>query len=278
MATTEADPIRRDRPADLSEVFALEQANLTAFPSLMLHFDGAWLTRLSPGNPARRVNSLNIYDPADDADIEARLARVAARLSDADIEMHLRWTPLVPGALDDLIDTRGWERYAQTEVWATPISEGDLPRGAARPLPDGLGMHRLPLIDWLRDFAAVGGTEAGKVTPQALASLRASLEKVPAELLALSLRDHAGEPQAVLLGVCDGALIGFFDVATRPDRRRRGFAAMLVLYALAYGQTVGAKKAWLQVVADNAPARRLYGRFGFAPVYHYHYCRMPRAA
>lgn len=277
MATTEAEPIRLERPADLGEVFTLEQANLTAFPSLMLHFDGAWLTRLSPGNPARRVNSLNIYDPADDADIEARLARAVGRFADAGIAMHLRWTPLVPPALDDFIDAGGWQRYAQTEVWAAPIAEGDLPGGPARPLPEGISMHRLPLIDWLRDFAAVGGTEAGKVTPQALASLRASLEKVPAELLALSLRDRAGEPQAVLLGVCDGSLIGFFDVATRPDRRRRGFAAMLVLYALAYGQTVGAKKAWLQVVADNGLARRLYGRFGFAPVYHYHYCRMPRA-
>ena len=277
MAITGADPIRRARPEDLSEIFALEQANLTAFPSLMLHFDGAWLTRLSPGNPARRVNSLNIYDPADDADVEARLARAIARFADAGIAMHLRWTPLVPPALDTLIDARGWERHAQTEVWAAPIPENDLPVGVDRPLADDCRIHRLPLADWLRDFAAVGGTEAAKVTREALAALRASLEKVPVELLALSLRDLADEPQAVLLGVCDGTLIGFFDVATKPDRRRRGFAAMLVAYALAYGQATGARKAWLQVVAANGPARDLYRRFGFHPVYDYHYCRMPSA-
>ena len=275
MAITEADIVRRERPADLSEVFALEQANLTAFPSLMLHFDGAWLTRLSPGNPARRVNSLNIYDPADDADIEARLARAGARFADAGIPMHLRWTPLVPAALDDFIDARGWQRYAPTQVWAAEIPEHGLVGGPARPLGDEYRMHRLPLADWLRDFAAVGGTEAGKVAPEALAALRASLEKVPAELLALSLRDGADEPQAVLLGVCDGALIGIFDVATRPDRRRQGLAASLVLYALSYGQATGAGKAWLQVVADNGPARDLYRRFGFRCVYDYHYCRMP---
>ncbi|PTW59147.1 acetyltransferase (GNAT) family protein [Breoghania corrubedonensis] len=277
MAITEADDIGRARPADLSAVFALEQANLTAFPSLMLHFDGAWLTRLSPGNPARRVNSLNIYDPADDADIEARLARAGARFADTGIAMHLRWTPLVPPALDDFIDARGWERYAQTEVWAAALSESGLMHGMARPLADDYRMHRLPLADWLRDFAFVGGTGVEKVTPQALSALRASLEKVPAELLALSLRDGNGEPQAVLLGVCDGTLIGIFDVATRQDRRRRGLAAMLVTYALAYGRETGAKKAWLQVVADNAPARDLYRRFGFEPVYDYHYCRMPQA-
>ncbi|MDJ0932554.1 hypothetical protein [Breoghania sp.] len=204
METTEAelldDPIRRERPEDLSDIFLLEQANLTAFPSLMLHFDGAWLTWLSLGNPVRRVNSLNIYDPADDRDVEARLERAVVRFADADIPMHLRWTPLVPQALDDLIDARGWQRYAQTEVWSVAIAgDGTVPDTSAEN-----EIVRLPRGEWLRDFAAVGGTGADKVTPGALATLRASLEKVPAELLALSLRGEDGDPQVMLLAVCDG--------------------------------------------------------------------------
>jgi len=37
----------------------------------------------------------------------------------------------------------------------------------------------------------------------------------------------------------------------------------------------GAKLAWLQVVADNPAALRLYERFGFAELYRYSY-RKPK--
>ncbi len=279
MATTEAETAYLSRPENLDEVFALEQANLTAFPSAMLHFDGAWLTRLSPGNPARRVNSLNIYDPCDDHDAESRLARAVDRFADVGIAMHLRWTPLVPKAVDDLVDAEGWQRYAQTEVWSAPILEGGQEGDAdAETSGDGAGeIVRLPLVAWLADFAAVGGTGADKVSETALAALRVSLERVPVELLALSIRDATGEAMAVLLGVCDGDLIGIFDVATAPRHRRKGLAGRLVRAALAYGARAGAKKAWLQVVADNKPARALYAGFGFTPAYQYHYCRPPGA-
>ncbi|MDJ0932553.1 GNAT family N-acetyltransferase [Breoghania sp.] len=60
-------------------------------------------------------------------------------------------------------------------------------------------------------------------------------------------------------------------MATAPERRRRGLAAKLVTAALAHGGRSGAKKAWSQVVADNVPAKALYSRFGFKPLYSYHY-------
>ncbi|WP_321501244.1 GNAT family N-acetyltransferase [Breoghania sp.] len=275
MATTEAEAMRLVRPDNLDEVFALEQANLTAFPSEMLHFDGAWLTRLSPGNPARRVNSLNIYDPGDDQDAQRRLACAVGRFAEAGIDMHLRWTPLVPESIDALIDAQGWQRYALTEVWSAPVPQDIADVASADEA--GEDIVRLPLVQWLADFAAVGGTGADKVGERALAALRASLERVPADLLALSIRSENGEAMAVLLGVCDGDLIGIFDVATAPAHRRKGLAGRLVRAALAHGAQSGARTAWLQVVADNMPARGLYADFGFKPAYQYHYCRPPGA-
>ena len=40
---------------------------------------------------------------------------------------------------------------------------------------------------------------------------------------------------------------------------------------MAWGAERGARDAYLQVVASNAPAVRLYEQLGFADVYRYHY-------
>ena len=46
-----------DAPSlDLATIKALEEANLNGFPSERSVVDGAWVARLSPGNPARRGN------------------------------------------------------------------------------------------------------------------------------------------------------------------------------------------------------------------------------
>jgi ribosomal protein S18 acetylase RimI-like enzyme len=76
-----------------------------------------------------------------------------------------------------------------------------------------------------------------------------------------------GEPAAIGLGVLGGGWLG----ATRPEFRRRG-AASAVLHALArWGETGGARRAYLQVMAGNDAALALYAGAGFRTLYHYHY-------
>jgi GNAT superfamily N-acetyltransferase len=86
-----------------------------------------------------------------------------------------------------------------------------------------------------------------------------------------ALATIGGEPAAVGLGVCDPPWLGVFSMSTLPSHRRRG-AAMAILSALAiWGAQRGAKRVYLQVEADNRPARSLYARSGFEDVYGVHY-------
>lgn len=65
--------------------------------------------------------------------------------------------------------------------------------------------------------------------------------------------------------------VGFFNIATLPAFRRRG-AAWAVMGALArWGAQMGATSAYLQVMAGNEAALRLYARLGFTTGYYYHY-------
>lgn len=70
--------------------------------------------------------------------------------------------------------------------------------------------------------------------------------------------------------VADG-LCGIFSMRTRPEVRRRGLAALTLTRLIGFGARAGARLAYLQVEADNAPALALYRKFGFRRRYAYRY-------
>lgn len=53
-------------------------------------------------------------------------------------------------------------------------------------------------------------------------------------------------------------------IATRPDQQRRGLARGCMAAWMAEAAARGAAQAFLEVAEDNAPARALYARLGFA--------------
>ncbi len=71
-------------------------------------------------------------------------------------------------------------------------------------------------------------------------------------------------------------LVGLYDVFVAPEARGRGLARRLCAWLLARAREEGARHAYLQVEGDNAPARAVYHRLGFADAYAYHY-RTPEA-
>ncbi len=65
-------------------------------------------------------------------------------------------------------------------------------------------------------------------------------------------------------------------IATAPDARGRGIAGEMLSRILARAAEAGARACFLEVAADNGPARRLYARAGFALVgMRRQYYRMP---
>jgi GNAT superfamily N-acetyltransferase len=84
---------------------------------------------------------------------------------------------------------------------------------------------------------------------------------------------HAADAPSLTcgLGVLVGDKLGLFDIATRHDHQRRGLARTLCEGLLAWGASQGAQTAFLQVVATNEPAIRLYEYLGFETAYSYWY-------
>ncbi|MDG4892772.1 GNAT family N-acetyltransferase [Mesorhizobium sp. WSM4976] len=257
-------PVSRHPASVLAVVRRYEAAGFRAWPAAAVHYDGTWVVRLTAGHPAKRLNSVNPLDPGDTHAIEERIGRAARRFDAYGRPLTFRMSPLSGQVLSTHLDKAGWNRFDESMVMRLPLK--DLELGAA--------MDQIPLKDISRFIGASLRTSGSD------ASLRPGLSEVigaiqpEAGLFAL---EDGNEPLATLICVHDGDLAGLFEVATERSARKQGHGRNLILSALKWARLRGAREAWLQVEAGNAPALSLYRSFGFEEVYRYHYRRPPGA-
>jgi ribosomal protein S18 acetylase RimI-like enzyme len=173
-------------------------------------------------------------------------------------------SPLAGAALSAHFDAEGWSRFDESLVMRMILTEASV---------DG-ALDQIPLKDIGRFIGA--SMKVHESDP----SLRPGLSEIigaiqpEAGLFAL---ERGEDPLATLICVHDGDLAGLFEVATAREARQQGHGRNLILSALKWARLRGARQAWLQVEADNAPALALYGSLGFETVYPYHYRRPPGA-
>lgn len=265
MATTGADLSNPQHPATvLAKVRRYEAAGFRAWPAAAAHYDGTWVVRLTAGHPAKRLNSINPLDPNDVHHLPERIARAGRRFEAYGRPLTFRVSPLAGAALSRHLDAEGWSRFGESLVMRMPLAKA--------PVEDVL--DQIPLKDISRFVSATLKVHG------AAASLRPGLSEIigaiqpEAGLFALERGDEA---MATLICVHDGDLAGLFEIATDKAVRRQGYGRQLVLSALKWARLRGAREAWLQVEADNAPALALYHGLGFEEVYRYHY-RQPAVA
>ena len=96
-----------------------------------------------------------------------------------------------------------------------------------------------------------------------------------AETFKATLRARGFDPEASFVAVDDDEVIGFWNVATRKNKRYligsgtrishrgRGLASSLGMAALGAAQSVGIESFWLEVIEGNTGAERLYRKMGF---------------
>ena len=260
MVITGADA---DAPVDIGR---LERAAFAAWPAAASERDGAWLIRITPDHPSKRLNSLNCLDPGDDRAVDGRLAAACERLRERSGRACVRVTPLTPPAVSDRLDDAGWRRFDETIVMTGALAAlaGSAEGAVAAPVV-------LDDPGWFDAFVAL------RDEPQAH---RAALRRVIAAIepaCGLFLITDGEEAAATAMAVAEEDLVGLFEVTTRPALRRRGYGKRIVAAALDWGRERGAGTAYLQVVADNRPAVALYHSLGFNEVYRYHY-RSPAEA
>jgi ribosomal protein S18 acetylase RimI-like enzyme len=247
---------RTGRP-DAAVARRVEEASLNAWPATrQLVLDG-WIVRLAQGFTKRANSVIPLYPSRRDAAEKVRFCEnLYARER---LKTIFRITSIDDHAdLDGYLAARGYRHQDPTEVLVAVLD--DPPAGMTRE-----PLQQFPLQAWLDTYARLTGLPA-EAQPLHGAILRAI--PLPCCHAAVGSRD---DPMSCGLAVLEQDLVGLFDIVTRADVRRAGHGEKIVTGLMEWGRARGARVAYLQMAADNAPAAALYRKLGFQPVYRYWY-------
>ena len=257
-------------PSDLALQSRVEDAGINASaPREQLWVDG-WLVRRCPGK-AKRARCVQAV-AAGRTGTDAKLARCAALYAEAGLRLYVRITPFSePAGLDARLQALGMERVDETCVMIAA-----LPPAATATNAFGRASRLVfESVDAGHYAGWVGGERGSSEAEQEAHAAR--LRESPVDYRAVLARDADGTIVAGGQVAIEQDLAGLYDVFTPPSSRRQGHAQALCAHLLALAEHQGAQRAYLQVESDNASARGVYARLGFADAYTYHY-RTPRSS
>ncbi|MDY0911800.1 GNAT family N-acetyltransferase [Rathayibacter festucae] len=248
----------------------LDRLAADAWPPLERRALGGWWLRAA-GGVTKRANSVLTSGPVDDA--EQAIAAAEAFAREQGIPPLFQLGPAtLPADLPERLARRGYAPHERTLVLTGSVTEALAALGpAAAEAAESIETADAPDEDWLSLWWSVdgrGGDSERAIAQRILegcdssyALLREASGPAACGRLARATAED-GEPW-----------VGLFALATRPDARRRGHAATILRALLEQAAARGTDRLWIQVLADNAAARRLYASLGCRESSHYEYWR-----
>lgn len=238
-------------------VHSIEAAAAVAWPPTESLTLGSWKLSAGDGFSRRRNSAVPAGPPPEN--LERRLGDVAAWYRVRGLPTLYRITPLCDPAIDGLLADRGLVLEAPTLVMSRPL-ESTKPAGGVTESP-------VATSAWVETELAALDIDRSSVGPWL-----ATIAMVPSPaLFVVSTED--GEPVGAGFGVVVDELLGVFEIVVRAESRRRGHAGRIMDALHRFGVREGAKRVFLQVLADDERAIALYRSLGYGVSHQYWYRR-----
>jgi ribosomal protein S18 acetylase RimI-like enzyme len=224
-----------------------------------------WLLRAS-GGVTKRANS--VMTAGDGPGGSGWLEDIEAFYTDRALTPTFQVTEASPPDLDDLLARHG---YAKETPCVLMTAQADAAAAAARQEWDNrhaemeLRVTERADAQWLDDFIRLEQFPAER-----LPFYEGLCARMPAGTLFYSLHSE-GAAIAVATVIGEDGWGGIVNVAVDARLRGQGVGKRLMADIAEHSLMQQIDRLYLQVTANNEPALRLYRRFGFAPVYEYHY-------
>jgi ribosomal protein S18 acetylase RimI-like enzyme len=236
----------------------LEEFSLNAWASLQTVLYDGWIIRFANGY-TKRANSVNpLYSSR--IDLNEKVHFCESLYEERQLPVVFKLTPAVyPSNLDEILSVKGYKKDSPTSVQTVDLEAADLQATSEGEIQDTLS------DEWLEKFCDMSAISEPH---------RRTLQKILLNIIPrpcfVSLKSKS-RVIACGLGVLQSEYIGLFDIVTDKEFRTRGYGQQIVKSILAWGKQHKAKRAYLQVMLDNAPALSLYSKIGFVEQYQYWY-------
>jgi len=236
----------------------IEDASLAvAQPRQQSFYDG-WLLRYSSGK-AKRACCINAIGPGM-LPLSEKISYCIDFYQRHNLPCLYRITPFTrPDELDKALAAQTFTAYQDTRVMKLGLSD------LAMTEPGDSQLRSVDVDRFTSTFCDLHGLDAQTTEAEQDRYSRS------ATVGAYVAQFESDVPIACGSVAVDGALAGIFGMVTAGPHRGRGIATRLMSELLGRARKAGALTAYLQVEADNIPARQTYAKFGFKDCYAYWY-------
>ncbi len=243
----------------LATIKTVEDLSLNAWPSHQMQVYDGWILRFSYFY-THRTNCVEIIGQS-----HLPLTEKVAYCE----EVYQKWgtpsifkvSPLSDPELEPFLVKRGYVEEHRVDNMVLDLTTFDKTLCSEPSLPLAVGSRvDEEWIDGLFSLKDVKNEDHRRVVPSMYAA-------IPKDEITVKVFDREGNIAGTGLGILDRGYVGLYAIHVREDCRRQGLARAIVSTILSEGAKQGAGKAYLQVLSDNEPARRLYESLGFTSEY-----------
>lgn len=249
----------------IKEIRELEHRAARTWPAGEAVPKDGWLLRASGGVTKRANSVLTAGDgPRDEKWLEDIEAFYRARRQPAIFQV----TEGSPAGLDELLERHGYEKDVSCLLMTGRSADAiDACRGSVNELHADIVLRVTDRADpsWLNDFLRLEDfPDSRRPFYEGLIS------RMPSGATFFAL-ERSGETVAIATSIREDGWAGIINVAVDERLRGQGIGKLLMRHVAEHSLERQASRLYLQVIADNEPAVRLYMRLGFSPAYGYHY-------
>ena len=240
---------------DSMDFLKIENAAFHSWPAFE-HFNrDGWVYRFANGF-TKRANSVNVLNDHAGG-LEQRVVTAEEEYNRRNLRCVFRLLSFnTNSGLEDVLDRRGYNKGDHSLVLVQKLWG----KRFETPVPDCFEIEK-----WGEQYSRFGSGAPCDDESHFKMVQRIKDNKI------FVLQESAGIIVSCGLGVVHGGYFGIFDIRTHPGHRRSGHAYHMISGMLAWAVKNGAHTAYVQVVAENFTAVKLYDKLGYAPGYEYHY-------
>lgn len=260
-------------------IHLIEEISLNAWPSHKMELYDGWLIRFSY-NYTHRTNCVNLVAPST-LPLEEKIAFCENEYRNVHTPAIFKISPSEAESFDPVLEKHGYEIQHTTDVLTMSLTDfrpypsigaeyESYQRNSGLPsfvtYPGNVLVQLCDTItdDWITSLFRLNGT----TNPTHLRVVPSMFKAIPKQTIVARI-EIDGRMVASGLGILDREHIGLYAIYVDASCRRKHFGQAICSTIISEAEKLGATHAYLQVVAHNHPARKMYEQLGFQYLYTY---------